>query len=1492
MRFIFLMAIFSLTLQITSAQCPKLYLFDQTFSTITSEPNWQNCIDNPSDPDSFVVAFASPNDIYSYELNFGDGTEAYTGSFWPADSIIYHTYPLGSFNFTLRDSCLNTMQGKIINDRKPGATAIPPTNYSNGCVPHALTFINQSSNTSPFTKFTWTWGDGMTDVVDASTAGQPITHEYKTAKCNMQVKLVATSLCASSYSLYGPYDMWDKDIVYIRASANKVCIGDSVTFSDSTLYNCNNKIARLIKWDFSEIGGPVTDWLPVTPENKRQKVFVTGPENTTYKIFLYDSSYCGVSTGEYSVKITNAPKAEMSLDKTSICQGTSLTIQNLSSGGANVFFWDYGAFTGWKTTKNTKPVTHTYTGNGDYKLRLVAQIQGAPSCADTTSEYIKVLPSPIAGFNPDKTEGCLPLEVKVADSSINASSAEWTLDSHTLSTADVTNGIILNEGGIYQLTQIVKNDIGCSASLSKTITAFPDFNLTASFNGLCSGSPVTATDQSTLLETARMSGSILREQFNDAVSIPDSIHSLTTSPDEGQLLSSFEFTNAKRVSYGARIRGFITPPANGNYIFYIAGDIGAELWLSTDERPEKKVKISFTSVSTGKAEWEISETQKSSQIKLFVGKKYFIEVIHTKDTIHAGQVAVAWKLPNGSLEAPIGSQRLSPYIEGFKITSTSWTLENGATYYGKTARFTFDSASSYPVKLNVSNGKCLYEKTLYIKIEQAPTAFFSVSKTSGCTPLDLVLYNHSSNTNQLKIDFGDGTIKEYNNPDTIVSYRYYNNGSSFKTFVIKLIAKNEFGCSDTTSTQIKVYPENGASFSMSSELPVCSPAKLNIKNDSDPAEKFTWQIRNETFESNESSFFYDFINTGTTVKYDTVKLTATFGTGCYSEIQKIVTIYPDPNLSFSGSIKECNPPSILFTPASGFENHIWHFGDGAYSESESLSHTYRELSVDSIFKVTLAASSYFGCTDTTIMDILVPAGIKADFSLESSGCTPLEANISNTSVNATNFKWNFGETTSYSQINDLAFTKTLTNEGSLSRSYSITLIAENENGCIDTIAKEILVHPKPHASMLPGDTIGCSPLTVSFTNRSTGAQNFKWFFPGPVEKTGVNSETFTFLNEKYTDTTYTVVMIAESEHGCVDSTSETIYLSGKPSPVFNVSDTVFFPGETLETFNNTLGDFSYLWEATTGETSIDTNASFYMEYSGEHSITLTAFNNYCSIDSSKKIWVVNGPPEAEFTGSGTGCGSLTITFQNSSFNAYKYIWDFGDGDSLIVFAKQDVSHTFKNYSQEERTFNVTLTAIGLGGVAKKIKTKAATLLPLPALSFRPFPDTVMAPGEVHFVNESDYAIKYIWHFGEGETSESEEPKHTFTNPGLYDVTLIGENAAGCRDSVTLINSVTVLEGGSIIMPNAFTPSSTGLSSGKGLNDHFKPGFYKGIKNYKLEIFDKWGSRIFMSENVETGWDGYFNGKKCQDDVYVYKVHATFSDNQVREFIGNITLLGL
>lgn len=137
---------------------------------------------------------------------------------------------------------------------------------------------------------------------------------------------------------------------------------------------------------------------------------------------------------------------------------------------------------------------------------------------------------------------------------------------------------------------------------------------------------------------------------------------------------------------------------------------------------------------------------------------------------------------------------------------------------------------------------------------------------------------------------------------------------------------------------------------------------------------------------------------------------------------------------------------------------------------------------------------------------------------------------------------------------------------------------------------------------------------------------------------------------------------------------------------------------------------------------------------------------------------------------------------------------------------------------------------------------------------------------------------------------SNEANPTFTFPvntaGTYSVSLYVENINGCSDYISF--DMHVYETLALYIPNSFTPNDDGL------NDLFKAyASNDQLKDFRLQIFDRFGEKVFESEDINQGWNGGYVGSTyfVQNDVYVYQVQVTSTITQEKlEYKGHLTII--
>lgn len=115
-----------------------------------------------------------------------------------------------------------------------------------------------------------------------------------------------------------------------------------------------------------------------------------------------------------------------------------------------------------------------------------------------------------------------------------------------------------------------------------------------------------------------------------------------TQPDSSQRLADFSLPENRAEKYFARVKGYLTPPATGDYLFYIAADDHGEFWLSPDENPDTAVMHVKNDAPGGRRVWD-KEKRKSKPVSLEKGRQYFVRAL-LREGQGGDHLAVAWSL--------------------------------------------------------------------------------------------------------------------------------------------------------------------------------------------------------------------------------------------------------------------------------------------------------------------------------------------------------------------------------------------------------------------------------------------------------------------------------------------------------------------------------------------------------------------------------------------------------------------------------------------------------------------------------------------------------------------------------------------------------------------------------------------------------------------------------------------------------------------------------
>ncbi len=165
-------------------------------------------------------------------------------------------------------------------------------------------------------------------------------------------------------------------------------------------------------------------------------------------------------------------------------------------------------------------------------------------------------------------------------------------------------------------------------------------------------------------------------------------------------------------------------------------------------------------------------------------------------------------------------------------------------------------------------------------------------------------------------------------------------------------------------------------------------------------------------------------------------------------------------------------------------------------------------------------------------------------------------------------------------------------------------------------------------------------------------------------------------------------------------------------------------------------------------------------------------------------------------------------------------------------------------------------------------------------------DTTVSLGSVVYLNVSSAngtIGSVLWHPSNGlDCSDCISPVASPLQSINYFVTVTSDSGCVAWDSV----HITVIPTYEIFIPNVFTPN------GDGANDYFEVfGNKESWKQFNVMVFNRWGEKVYESNDMNFKWDGYYKGLLQNPGVYVYTVKLVFLDNYVPKlYKGSVTLM--
>lgn len=994
--------------------------------------------------------------------------------------------------------------------------------------------------------------------------------------------------------------------------------------------------------------------------------------------------------------------------------------------------------------------------------------------------------APVANFTANKTSGCSPVVVTFQDQSTgNPKFWNWDLGNGQLSNLQNPTAVY-STPGTYSVTLVVRNANG-THGITKTnyITVYP--SPTSSFKADKNIACLPATIQFTDISTDP-GGTIVKWEWD----FGDGTTSNLQNPQKTYTTAGF-YTISLSVTSSTGCTGF---NAAYRYIRVVSG-VTADFSFSRDSVCHAPFGVSFLNETAGPGtmsySWDFGNSTTSTQqnpsttyantgtfnVKLTATSEFGCSNTVTKPVNITGSNTTFTAPDSACLNKPVNFVNTSAPVP----LSSFWDFGDGTTSTQLNPAKTFTAPGPYTVKLRNKYATCGDDSlTKQILVLANPAVDFTSNVQTACKgPFTVNFQDLSPNAVAWAWDFGDGGTSTQQNP----AHTYANNGH----YTVKLRITSAFGCENTITktdyikiekpvVNISNVPNGGCiPFTFS---PVANVTSL------DGVASYFWDFGTPGGTSTSPNPTYTYTDSGTY----TMKLRITTNGGCTDSIvvPGAIRTGPNPTVDFTvDTTTVCAFGALKFTdlshPADRWE---WDFGDGGRSNVRNPVYAYKDTGT---FTVKLTAYNN-GCAGSVSKPNLVtirPPVAKFDFTVNcanKSTVTFSDSSIVNPVYGPVSYLWKFGDpanTTSTAQ--NPVFT--YPGLGSYTASLTVT------NGtCSNTFSLQVKLTAE-QADFTASKTTPCKNEPITFTAINSNAANisqYEWNFGGPPVIGGR-----TIQHSFPANGTYDVTLTITDINGCTDSKTITQYIviTG-PTAKFSTVDTGLCKNSTA-----TFTDLStpagavkqWYFDFGDGTNQTFTSPPFTHKYvdTGLFNVTLTVTdNNGCTDRQSISGLVRVTSPKAMFKAASTRfCQGGVLQFTDTSKGYItRYNWDFGDGGTSTL---KNPTHTYGGADASYTVKLIVTDTVGCMDTATKVNY-IDVKRPKPAFTAV---DTsaICPPLETKFtLGGSDYESHY-WDFGDGQTSQLQNPRHFYNAYGTYYAKLYVAGYGGCIDSVEKIINV-------------------------------------------------------------------------------------------------------
>ena len=506
-------------------------------------------------------------------------------------------------------------------------------------------------------------------------------------------------------------------------------------------------------------------------------------------------------------------------------------------------------------------------------------------------------------------------------------------------------------------------------------------------------------------------------------------------------------------------------------------------------------------------------------------------------------------------------------------------------------------------------------------------------------------------------------------------------------------------------------------------------------------------------------------------------------------------------------------------------------------------------------------SATTGCNMAVFkMDFQLPT-VDADFIPEGSfaeptysGCNPLTLHFNNvsTGLSTTTSVWDFGDGSP--KDSSLSPTHIYTQAGT----YEVSLVVSDPNTCngFDTLVKKIEVYSTAQLDAGPAATI-CRGDSVQLSASVIGGSQFEWdMAPGLSQTQALTPFVKPVDNQLY-------FLRANDRGEC--PVEDSVWVFVKPTIELTLTpDTAICRGTSFVLKAEGAETYKWQFDSSLSALTIPNPIA-----SPQKTTQYTLYgdpDSLCRDTASMTVTVYEVPHTQMWASKTEVCERHLATLYAAGGLTYEWSHSSQTGDSLQIWPRQS------------RWYYVR--AIN-GTCASKWDSVYIEVYKWPQTGFSAQQSGPFAPMTIQLINNSMYAFRYEWRFGDRSPISTEKnPIHVYQDSGTYTIQLSAFNRLGCRRSTFYTLYVDKVK---YFVPNAFSPNDDGYNDQFSILGH-------GLDQLAFRVFDRWGKLLYAQTGSAISWDGKHKGTSVPEGVYPYTLEVIGLDGLKYVKQGTITVI--